>query len=263
MVCSCLLLLRPMTSFLLEVLLTNPPAAFSFLHARPIYHFEPRPRRLLLMYDTGTHEGAAVAILESPLPLTSSSSTLTASSTSEETQKVYGIARMVQVSTEPVLSLLDLSIRFPGYSGARLDSASSSSSSESLPGTGVKADISSNSHSDRYTLYVAKTGDLSNLHTHPYSTGSPLHTLTELHPDGEGYADKVLELTIPLWEVVGRGLVIERTTDFRERMAKASEDNERSDRVKEVLVGKGRLGVLAGVISRSAGGEFAAKVKHD
>jgi hypothetical protein len=169
---------------------------------------------------------------------------------------------MVQVSTEPVLSLLDLSIRFPGYSSAKGNgpsSGSSSSSSTSPSGTSAQADVGSNSDSDSYTLYVSKTGDLSNLHTHPYSTGNPLHTLTELRPDGEGYADKVLELAIPLWEVVGRGLVIERTADLRERMAKASEDKERVDRVKEVLGRKGRLGVLAGVIARSAGGELAAR----
>ena len=262
-----MLLRMPLRRVVSGSVLTSLPFCLSFLDAWRCFSASPQPdprsRWQRSMHDTGTHEGAAVAILESPLPLSSTSTTSSASNMSEETQKVYGIARMVQVSTEPVLSLLDLSIRFPGYSSAKDNgpgSGSSSSSSTSPSNISTKTNVGSNSDSgsDSYTLYVSKTGDLSNLHTHPYSTGNPLHTLTELRPDGEGYADKVLELAIPLWEVVGRGLVIERTSDLRERMARISEDKERMDQVKAVLGGKGRLGVLAGVIARSAGGESAA-----
>ena len=148
-----------------------------------------------------------------------------------------------------MLSLLDLTIRFPGYPLATA-STSTSTSASTTPSEETKED-------DSYTLYVSKTGDLTNLHTPPYSISTPLHTLTTLHPDSEGYADAFLELPIPVWQLVGRGMILERTRELHERL-RALEDGRQGkveERVKAVIGGKGRLGILAGVIARSSGGE--------
>lgn len=138
-----------------------------------------------------------------------------------------------------MLSLLDLTVRFPGYPLLG-GSPRSPTDEEAFPA---------------YTLYVSKTGDLTNLTTPPYSTGSPLHTLTTLRPDNDGYADAFLELPIPIWEMVGRAMVVERTKDLQARLQEAeNRSNATEDRVKAVIGSRGRLGVLAGVIARSAGG---------
>jgi hypothetical protein len=150
--------------------------------------------------------------------------------------------------------LLDLTIRFPGYPLPK-------SSSSSSPSTSTTKSPPSPSNPDSYTLYISRTGDLTNLHTPPsYSISTPLHTLTTLHPDSEGYADAFLELPFAVWEVVGRGMVVERTGDLEARLqalkleSKAKEQERMKD-VMGIMGGKGRLGILAGVIARSSGGE--------
>lgn len=206
---------------------------------------------------TGEHEGAAVSILESPLP-----SEAHPTNSLYETQKVHGIARLVQVSTSPVLSLLDLTVRFPGYPGAIASGSTSSPTStapSASPAPATTEQKPEDKDSDSYTLYISKTGDLTNLHTPPYSISTPLHTLTTLTPDREGYADAFLELPIPVWQLVGRGMILERTGELKERL-KALEDGRQGrlkveEKVKGVIGGKGRLGILAGVIARSSGGE--------
>jgi len=62
---------------------------------------------------SGSHEGAAVAILETPLRALDGDS-------DQHTQQVHGIARMVQVSTSPLLTLLDLTVPFPDTQENRL-----------------------------------------------------------------------------------------------------------------------------------------------
>ncbi|KAG7530845.1 hypothetical protein FFLO_04752 [Filobasidium floriforme] len=218
---------------------------------------------------TGEHEGAAVAIFETPLGPSLGTTTTPNHSQLEETQKVHGIARLVQVSSSPVLSLLDLTIRFPGYPLAAPSlSTSSSLSSSGSTGTPTNSIHTRTSSPDSYTLYISRTGDLTNLHTPPsYSISTPLHTLTTLQPDSEGYADAFLELPFAVWEVVGRGMVVERTGDLEARLqalnlnlksdvkAKAQEvkEQERMKDVVGIMGGKGRLGILAGVIARSSG----------
>lgn len=216
----------------------------------------------------GTHEGAAVAILESPLPASSSSPD---DNSDEETQKVFGVARLIQVSLSPVLTLLDLTMRFPGYplddgKNTATISAGAGASTSSSTVSCVKDESSSSSststpppkednNNPSYTLYISTTGDLS---SPPTTTGPPLHTLsTTLRPDSDGYADLFLELELNLWEIVGRGLVLEETKAVEARnKAKGDGDvvKEREDRAREVMGGRGRLGILAGVIARSAGG---------
>lgn len=197
---------------------------------------------------TGEHEGAAVSIIESPLPAKAYDH-----NSSDETLKVHGIARLIQVSTSPILSLLDVTMRFPTFTSTIEAPGASANfaSTQTVPKS--SSTESSTPDDESYTLYVAQTGDLTNLTTPPYSTGSPLHTLTTLNPDKEGYADAFVELPIPIWEMVGRAMVVERTQDLKERMSKIKEGQ-----VKKVIGGNGRLGVLAGVIARSAGGELCS-----
>lgn len=182
----------------------------------------------------GTHEGAAVAILETPLPDIASGSATTRQL--EESQQVHGIARMVQVSTSPVLLLMDLTISFPEFASK---AASPSPSTAPTPS---------------YDVYVARTGDV----TSPPTTTGPVHLpLATITPDPRtGYADAFIELPIGLWDIVGRAMVVEPTEDVRrrQRLVEARGRVEEAEReVRGVIGSKGRLGILAGVIARSAG----------
>lgn len=82
-----------------------------------------------------------------------------------------------------------------------------------------------------------------------------------------------------MWEVVGRGMVVERTGDLEARLQalklksnlvseshkakeqeKGVEEKERLKGVVGIMGGRGRLGILAGVIARSSGGESGLTV---
>lgn len=180
----------------------------------------------------GTHEGAAVAILETPLPeITTASAT---PSQLQESQQVHGIARMVQVSTSPLLMLMDLTVKFPGF-----------------PATSSKPPVTT----PTYDVYVATTGDVT---CPPQSTGPPHIPLTTLTPDpSTGYADAFIELPLGLWQLVGRAMVVEPSADVQRRVQEAQQRVEEAERrveqVERVIGRRGRLGILAGVIARSAG----------
>lgn len=166
---------------------------------------------------SGTHDGAAVAILETPLAALHNEP-------SGYTQQVHGIARMVQVSTSPLLMLLDLTIRFPGYP---------------LPASAEQEPPR------EYDVYVSTTGDVSDP---PRTTGKPRLSLTRVTPDVEtGYADSFLEVPVGVWDIVGRAMVVEPVGGVQQGNV--------SPTTQEGLKGfrKGRLGILAGVIARSAG----------
>lgn len=181
----------------------------------------------------GTHEGAAVAILETPLPeITTSSAT---PSQLQESQQVHGIARLVQVSTAPLLTLMDLTVKFPTF-----DTPSSSPSASTFSGA------TQPKPSETYEVYVSTTGDVT---SPPHTTGPPHTHLTTLTPDpSTGYADAFIELPLGLWQIIGRAMVVEPTVDFRRRV-----EEEKRREVERVLGRRGRLGILAGVIARSAG----------
>ncbi|GHJ87113.1 hypothetical protein NliqN6_3515 [Naganishia liquefaciens] len=188
---------------------------------------------------SGTHEGAAVAILETPLPEITTASATPAQL--QESQQVHGIARMVQVSTSPVLMLMDLTVKFPGFPSTPTKASSSPSSSITQPPT--------------YDVYVATTGDVT---SPPTTTGPPHIPLTTLTPDpSTGYADAFIELPLGLWNIIGRAMVVEPSADVQRRIAEAQQrvdDAERRVREAEAVIGRrGRLGILAGVIARSAG----------
>ncbi|KAJ9120147.1 hypothetical protein QFC22_003046 [Naganishia vaughanmartiniae] len=186
---------------------------------------------------SGTHEGAAVAILETPLPDIGSATTKEL----EESQQVHGIARMVQVSTSPVLMLMDLTISFPGFP----------QKGSSSPTAGL---TTADNLTPSYDVYVARTGDVT---SPPTSTGAVHLPLTTVKPDpATGYADAFIELPIGLWDIVGRAMVVEPTESLqrRQRLAEAqSRVSQAEEQVKNVIGTKGRLGILAGVIARSAG----------
>jgi copper chaperone for superoxide dismutase/copper chaperone len=144
---------------------------------------------------------------------------------------------MVQVSTSPVLLLMDLTISFPEF--ATMTTASPPPSTATAPS---------------YDVYVARTGDV----TSPPTTTGPVHLpLATITPDPRtGYADAFIELPIGLWDIVGRAMVVEPTEGVRrrQRLAEAKGRVEQAEReVQGVIGSKGRLGILAGVIARSAG----------
>jgi len=74
-------------------------------------------------------------------------------------------------------------------------------------------------------------------------------------PDSKtGYADAFLEVPVGLWDIIGRAMVVESVE--REDTAATAPSGIHSGRIaQEGIRGfrKGRLGVLAGVIARSAG----------
>jgi hypothetical protein len=140
---------------------------------------------------------------------------------------------MVQVSTSPVLLLMDLTVSFPEFKTA-------------FPSPIIPA--------PSYDVYVARTGDV----TSPPSTTGPVHLpLATITPDPRtGYADAFVELPIGLWDIVGRAMVVEPTEEVRrrQRLAEAQDRVQMAEQeVKGVIGSKGRLGILAGVIARSAG----------
>lgn len=103
----------------------------------------------------------------------------------EFTQKVFGIARFVQIA--PTSILMDLTVRLP-------------------PTT------------SKYHVYVSRTG---NLVDPPATTGGAWVDLGALSPDKDGYGDLFKEVDGELWEWIGRGCVVEQE-GAREKQDKAA-----------------------------------------
>jgi copper chaperone for superoxide dismutase/copper chaperone len=131
--------------------------------------------------------------------------------------------------------LLDLTVRFPGYPKETVASGSALSQP-----------------AEEYDVYVASTGDVSDP---PRTTGKPKLPLTRVTPDvATGYADAFLEVPVGLWDIIGRAMVVEpvgRDTAISTPPPGAPSGTIAQEGVKGFR--KGRLGILAGVIARSAG----------
>lgn len=169
--------------------------------------------------SSSTPAAAAVSILESPLPIpTSMASTsnstlaklpdLPGMNEEEHTQKVFGICRFVQIA--PKIVLMDLTVRLP-----------------------PPVNVGLNPVKNPWTVYVSSTGDMTDP---PRTTGKTLLSLGQIQPDKDGYGDMFREVPGELWEWVGRGCVVEASSEPSGNVAKG---------------GIGRL--FAGVIARSAG----------
>ncbi|WVO13851.1 hypothetical protein L204_101474 [Cryptococcus depauperatus] len=181
---------------------------------------------------------AAVAILESPLPLpTQTASTrnliladlaetaqkpLPGMTEEEDSQKVFGICRFVQIAPKTVV--MDLTVRLPHASRV---------------GLGTADDASNTS----YNAYISSTGNIINP---PTTTGKPYYPLGSICLDKDGYGDIFKELDGELWEWIGRGCVIEASNQamtFATSTIPDSKQNEQSPLRR----------IFAGVIARSAG----------
>ncbi|WVW87022.1 hypothetical protein I302_109078 [Kwoniella bestiolae CBS 10118] len=141
---------------------------------------------------------AAVSILESPLPIptniastsnpilatspSSSSVELPGMNESEFSQKVFGIARFVQI--DPKTILMDLTVRLPPPSNI---------------GLGVGA-------AGGWNVYISETGNIVNP---PSTTGKQFLNLGKITPDKDGYADLFKEVEGELWNWVGRGCIVQ------------------------------------------------------
>ncbi|WWC73780.1 uncharacterized protein I206_107752 [Kwoniella pini CBS 10737] len=186
---------------------------------------------------------AAVSILESPIPLPTSiastsnpilanppspsSSSSIPSNTQlfenkqplpgmneeEFSQKVFGIARFLQI--EPSTILLDLTVRLPPPSAVGLSSGS-----------------------EKWKVYVSQTGNITNP---PYTTGKPFLELGEVELDKNGYGDMFKEIKGELWEWVGRGCIVQSSA-LEVPSIQAAETSP---------TGLGKI--FAGVVARSAG----------
>lgn len=136
--------------------------------------------------DPNLPSQAAVSILESPIPVPSTAETagptakreLYGLQDDEFTQKVFGIARFVQIAPRSIL--MDLTVRLPPASVA---SASP------------------------FHAYVSKTG---NLVDPPATTGGSFIDLGAIKLDKDGYGDLFKEVDGELWEWIGRACVVEK-----------------------------------------------------
>ncbi|GMK55893.1 hypothetical protein CspeluHIS016_0209490 [Cutaneotrichosporon spelunceum] len=126
---------------------------------------------------------AAISILESPISVPTTVAKALPESTKRElyglqddefTQKVFGIARFVQISPRSIL--LDLTVRLPPSQNT-------------------------------FRAYVSKTG---NLVDPPVTTKGAFVDLGTITPDGEGYGDLFKEVEGELWEWIGRACVVEQ-----------------------------------------------------
>lgn len=181
------------------------------------------------------HSQAAVAILESPLPvptsIASTTSAVLATSPSESSsstlkplpgmneeehsQKVFGIVRFVQIAPKSVL--MDLTVRLPPPSNVGLQPARSA-----------------------FNVYIATTG---NLIDPPETTGSPYLKLGQIEPDKDGYGDMFKEVDGELWEWIGRGCVVEAAEGPQVSVPSTNQPARSS------TIGR----IFAGVVARSAG----------
>ncbi|ODO00827.1 copper chaperone [Cryptococcus wingfieldii CBS 7118] len=182
---------------------------------------------------------AAVAIMESPLPLpTSLASTsnpilaglsgaaaakpLPGMNEEEHTQKVFGICRFVQIAPKTVL--MDLTVRLPPPARVGLGQATDSI----------------------FNVYIASTGNLVNP---PSTTGKPFFSLGSITPDKNGYGDMFKEVDGELWEWIGRGCVVEAASNAAPTVAQQGVKD--AAKVEHSTSTIGRL--FAGVVARSAG----------
>ncbi|WVQ79267.1 hypothetical protein IAT38_001363 [Cryptococcus sp. DSM 104549] len=185
---------------------------------------------------------AAVAIIESPLPLpTSLASTsnpilaglpetspsgakpLPGMNEEAHTQKVFGICRFVQIAPQTVL--MDLTVRLPPPARVGLGASAQAPQAAS------------------FNVYIASTGNLINP---PTTTGKPLLSLGSITPDKDGYGDMFKEVDGELWEWIGRGCVVES--------ASGAGPSEVQKQVAEGKEGAETIGrIFAGVVARSAG----------
>ncbi|WRT69606.1 uncharacterized protein IL334_006595 [Kwoniella shivajii] len=189
---------------------------------------------------------AAVSILESPLPLptsiASTSNILLATSPSnpkhdpnptekglpgmneeEFSQKVFGIARFVQIAPKTVL--MDLTVRLPPP---------------------ARVGLNSNTEND-WNVYVSTTGNMINP---PITTGKEFLKLGEIKPDKEGYGDLFKEVNGDLWEWIGRGCIVQAKDSSSTSTSISSSSAPREDTSSSnSTIGK----IFAGVVARSAG----------
>ncbi|OCF73299.1 copper chaperone [Kwoniella mangroviensis CBS 8886] len=172
---------------------------------------------------------AAVSILESPLPIptniastsnpilaTSPSSSpidLPGMNESEFSQKVFGIARFVQI--DPKTILMDLTVRLPPPANIGLGVASGG-----------------------WNVYISETGNIVNP---PITTGKRFLDLGKIVPDKDGYADLFKEVDGELWNWIGRGCIVQ--SDSSEPSISTPQGKSQS------TLGK----IFAGVVARSAG----------
>jgi len=167
---------------------------------------------------------AAVAIIESPLPLpTSIASTsnptlagapdrpLPGMNEDEYSQKVFGICRFVQIAPKTVL--MDLTVRLPRPSSVGLQPAKAA-----------------------FNVYISSTGNLVNP---PSTTGKAFLPLGQIEPDRDGYGDMFREVDGELWEWIGRGCIVEA----------ANQPSTPSSGTSPSVLGR----IFAGVVARSAG----------
>nr|XP_018260387.1 copper chaperone [Kwoniella dejecticola CBS 10117]OBR82545.1 copper chaperone [Kwoniella dejecticola CBS 10117] len=131
----------------------------------------------------------------------------------EFSQKVFGIARFLQI--EPSTILLDLTVRLPPPSAVGL-------------GHGP----------EKWKVYISQTGNITNP---PSTTGKPLMELGEVELDKNGYGDMFKEIKGELWEWVGRGCIVQ--SSYSPQQLQQSSDSR----------DKGLGKIFAGVVARSAG----------
>ena len=166
---------------------------------------------------------AAVSILESPLPLSSSVAStpslalagdkpLPGMNEAEYTQKVFGICRFVQIAPKTVL--MDLTVRLPPPSRVGL------------------------AQSEKYDVYISSTGNMVNP---PETTGKPFIRLGGIGLDKDGYGDMFKEVDGELWEWIGRGCIVQAASATEPPAAQAA--------MPKSTIGK----IFAGVVARSAG----------
>lgn len=120
---------------------------------------------------------AAVSILEAPHPVPYvpgvESVQIPGMNEEEYSQKVFGIARFVQIAPKSIL--MDLTVRVPPNS--------------------------------EYEVYVSKTG---NVVDPPRTTGGVMVELGKLKADAKGYGDMFKEVDGELWEWIGRATVVQK-----------------------------------------------------
>ncbi|WWC92699.1 uncharacterized protein L201_007658 [Kwoniella dendrophila CBS 6074] len=189
---------------------------------------------------------AAVSILESPLPLpttiastsnpilaNSPSSPFSATTTTttekglpgmneeEFSQKVFGIARFVQI--EPKTILMDLTVRLPSPSNLGLSS------------------------NEKWNVYVSQTGNMTNP---PTTTGKEFLNLGEINLDKDGYGDLFKEVKGELWEWIGRGCIVQSSSNSSPITTQSNSSiGSNADVQQPSTLGK----IFAGVVARSAG----------
>lgn len=134
----------------------------------------------MLVRGSGAADGnseAAISILEAPHPIPFiagiESVQIPGMNEEEHSQKVFGVARYIQIAPKTIL--MDLTVRLTPHS--------------------------------EYSVYVSKAG---NVVDPPRTTGGALLELGKLKVDGKGYGDMFKEVDGQLWEWIGRATVLEK-----------------------------------------------------